>query len=474
MITALKRGGRRFFVPEVVQTSAMDCGPASLKCLLQGFNIPVSYGRLREACQTDVDGTSIDTMEEVALQLGLEAEQVVLPVDHILLSQAKALPAIIVVRLPNGLTHFVLVWRRHGPFIQVMDPSTGRRWTTVRQFLAELYVHPLQVTATEWREWAASDDFLDPFRQRLHNLGLSKADAQRLLQTALTDAAWYPLAALDAAARMTASLVHSGGLRRGREASRVLETFFDQTRNLSPAAETPISETYWSVQLAPSEADEADQETQLIFQGAVLVRTLGPRVAGPSPTTGQSSPPITDKSTLSPELVAALEESPTHPAYELLRLLRADGLLTPFALVTAMALAAGTIVIQALLLWGLLELGLGLKLLEQRLIALTAIILFSALTVGLQLLVASDVLRLGRRLEARLRIAFLEKIPRLSDRYFQSRLVSDMAERSHNVYRLRLLPVLGANVLHATFTLILTIIGLIWLNPNSAIIAIAQ
>lgn len=53
---------RRLLAPEVVQTSAMDCGPASLKCLLEGFYIPVSYGRLREACQTDVDGTSIDTL----------------------------------------------------------------------------------------------------------------------------------------------------------------------------------------------------------------------------------------------------------------------------------------------------------------------------------------------------------------------------------------------------------------------------
>ena len=64
---------RRFLAPEVVQTSAMDCGPASLKCLLEGFGVRVSYGRLREACQTDVDGTSIDTIEEVAAQLVLDA-----------------------------------------------------------------------------------------------------------------------------------------------------------------------------------------------------------------------------------------------------------------------------------------------------------------------------------------------------------------------------------------------------------------
>ena len=67
-----------WLVPEVIQTSGMDCGPASLKAMLEGFGIPVSYGRLREACQTDVDGTSISTMEEVATQLGLVAEEIML------------------------------------------------------------------------------------------------------------------------------------------------------------------------------------------------------------------------------------------------------------------------------------------------------------------------------------------------------------------------------------------------------------
>src|SRR5258705_483250 len=41
---------RRLLAPEVVQPSAMDCGPATLKCLLEGFGVPISYGRLREAC----------------------------------------------------------------------------------------------------------------------------------------------------------------------------------------------------------------------------------------------------------------------------------------------------------------------------------------------------------------------------------------------------------------------------------------
>src|SRR5262249_6457006 len=126
---------RRLLVPEVVQTSAMDCGPAVLACLLQGYGMDVNYGRLREACQTDVDGTSIDDLEAVARQMGLAVEQVMMPVDHLLLPGAKALPAIVVTRLPGGLTHFVLVWRQHGPFVQVMDPAVGRRWLRLHQFL---------------------------------------------------------------------------------------------------------------------------------------------------------------------------------------------------------------------------------------------------------------------------------------------------------------------------------------------------
>src|SRR5689334_2967689 len=130
---------RRFIVPEVVQTSAMDCGPASLKCMLEGFGIPVSYGRLREACQTDVDGTSIDTMEEIAVELGLDANQVMIPADCLFMPQAQALPALAVVRTGNNLLHFVILWRCIGNLVQVMDPDTGRRWTTRKRLLDRIY-----------------------------------------------------------------------------------------------------------------------------------------------------------------------------------------------------------------------------------------------------------------------------------------------------------------------------------------------
>jgi ATP-binding cassette subfamily B protein len=100
---------RRLLAPEVVQTSAMDCGPACLKSLLEGFGVAASYGRLREACFTGVDGTSIDQIEDAAILLGLKAEQIMIPVDHLLLDAIQAFPALIVIRLPMELTHFVVL-----------------------------------------------------------------------------------------------------------------------------------------------------------------------------------------------------------------------------------------------------------------------------------------------------------------------------------------------------------------------------
>jgi ATP-binding cassette subfamily B protein len=454
-------------VPEVVQTSAMDCGPAALKCLLEGFGIAVSYGRLREACQTDVDGTSIDTLEETAVQLGLEAEQVMLPVDHLLLPEAQALPAIAIVQLPSGVTHFVVAWRRHGRVVQLMDPATGRRWPTCQRFLRELYMHTMPFPADSWREWAGSEECLGALRRRMAQLGLSSRPMVRLVEAALMDPAWRPLAALDASTRIVAAVVRAGGLQRGRQAARVLERCFERARD-EPAGEgESVPADYWMVRPAPSgPADEA----QVLLRGAVLVRVRGRRPTEPSMATGGSES-LADQPPLSSELAAALEEPPSRPGRDLLRLLRADGLLAPAALVTALLLAAGGLVVEALLFRAFFDLGRELGLVGQRLGAIGVLLGFVAALVLLELPIATGLLRLGRHLEARLRLAFLAKIPRLGDRYFQSRLTSDMAERCHTAHTLRLLPDLGGQLLRSTFELVLTAVGIAWLDPASAPLA---
>jgi ATP-binding cassette subfamily B protein len=457
---------RRFFAPEVVQTSAMDCGPATLKCLLEGFGIRVSYGRLREACQTDVDGTSIDTIEEIAGQLGLEAEQTVLPVDHLLLEEAAALPALVVVRQPNGLTHFVVAWRRHGPFLQLMDPGTGRRWTSSRSFLNELFVHEAAVPAASWRSWAGGDELQRGLRRRLAELRVPEKGIVRLFAAADADAGWHGFAALDAATRMVTSLVEAGGLNRGEEAARVIEVFVQEALAETANPTRAIPKSYWSVREAPA---TAEGEGQVFVRGAVLIRVMGrKKEEGREERAGEATGSMGDaQGRLSSELVAALAEAPVNPARELFRMLRADGLLAPAALMCALLLAAGSVVLEAVLLRGLFDLGRDLTVSGQRLGAMLGILGFAGVLLLLELPVASMSLRLGRRLETRLRVAFLEKLPRLVDRYFQSRLMSDMAERSHAVQTLRGLPDFGARLARTCFELVFTALGIIWLDPAS-------
>jgi ABC-type bacteriocin/lantibiotic exporter with double-glycine peptidase domain len=460
----VKISGHKLVVPEVVQTSAMDCGPAALKCLLGGFGISVSYGRLREACQTDVDGTSIDTLEEIAMQLGFEAEQIMVPADYVLLEDAEALPAIVVVSLPHGLTHFVVAWRRHSSFVQLMDPGTGRRWPTCEQFLSTLYVHTQLVEVSAWREWATSDRFLRPLRRKLANLGLSTSDGTRLVESAATDSGWRPLAALEASTRTVEATIRSGGLNRGAEGARAVERLFEGARG-TEGRQTVIPANYWSVSAA-TRGHEAEE--QIFFRGAVLVHAIRPRAQSRASVSEEKQLSVP----LSPELTAALKEPPPRPGLTLLRLLGKDGVKAPFAIIGALFLAAAGVMIEALLFRGLLDLAHELGLPSQRLVAMGALVLLVAALLGLDFSIAAGVLRMGRCLESRLRIAFLKKIPRLGDRYFHSRLNSDMATRSHTIHRIRVLPSLGGRLLRSTFELVLTTAGIIWLDPRDAAIAV--
>jgi ATP-binding cassette subfamily B protein len=444
----------RLVVPEVVQTSAMDCGPAVLAAVLKGFGIPARYDRLREACQTDVDGTSIDMLEEVARQLGLDAEQVMLPADHLLMPEAAALPALLVVRQPGGLTHFVLVWRCLGPLVQIMDPAVGRRWTSRRQLLEQVHVHQQRVPAAAWGEWARSEGLRQPLARRLRNLGLGR-DAAALIDRAAQAPGWSALALLDAATRLVETLVRGGGVRPGAEARGVLRSFLEGT----PDRQRTIPDNCWSVRSAPP---GPGGEEQLILRGAVLVRiSRGADDRRPS----EQGP--------APELAAAVAQAEVRPGRELLRLGRGLGRLFWLLLAGGLALTACGTILEAGLLRGVFELGRLLGLVEQRLLALGCLAGFGAVLLLLELGVAGALVRLGRRLEVRLRAAFLEKLPQLHDRYFQSRPVSDMAERSHALHQVRLLPRLAGRFVRAALVLALTVAALAWVDPLSAPLALA-
>lgn len=467
---------RPWFVPEVVQTSAMDCGPASLTSLLSGFGIQVSYGRLREACQTDVDGTSIDVLEFVANSLGLQAEQVMLPLDQMLLPESAALPAVVVTQTTLGATHFVVVWRSVGSFIQVMDPATGRRWMRRSRLLKDVYQHTQRVSTAAIDGWMRSEDFQRVVRRRLRSVGIGQS-GQALIDEASQEASWQSPAALDAAIRLTTSLVTSGAIRRGGQAQQMVQTLWRKAAK----DRSIIPDSYWFVHPCPSEVLAPNDPTatdasftddsridsssppaeEVLIRGAVLIRAIGVQH-----TATDSSAPE-----LPAELQAALSETRPRPWRAAWKILGRNSVSVVLSLLLIVGLMCGLSLVELLLLRGFVDLGRDLGLVQQRLAVVAVLCGIGAVLLILQLLQSDSMQRLGRRLEAGFRMAFAKKISRLNDRYFHSRPVSDMAERSHMIQQLRQVPQLFGQMAQTSLMLILTATAIAFFDPASGLLA---
>ena len=136
-------------------------------------------------------------------------------------------------------------------------------------------------------------------------------------------------------------------------------------------------------------------------------------------------------------------------------------------------LTAGGTVFEGLLLRGVLDIGRDLRLVAQRFLAVVTFLTFATLLLLAEFGVVRGLLRLGRQLEVRFRAAFGAKVPRLNDRYFHSRPISDMAERCHKIQHLRLLPPLAGQALRSALTLGATAAAIAWTEPSVAALAAA-
>lgn len=428
-------------VPETVQTTRIDCGPAALKSLLAGHDIHVNYGRLRELCQTSIDGTSIDALERVANELGLAADQVILPRDHVLLPVTESLPAIALTQLPNGSIHFIVVWSVANGQVQVMDPRLGRIWLSEAQFLEQLFVHEVTMDGAAWRDWAGTEGFIAPLRSRLADAG-AVALLDEMVESAEAND-WLPLASLDAATRMVAQLVVANVIAAGTEASALIGELTAAVQTNPDDALTHIPAPYWFARAANGD--------DVTVRGAVLLSALGTSAAA-------ASDPSPNHQTLT--------QPDPHPLRAIWQLLREDGLLAPTVIALAAALAALGVTLEAVVLRGILDIGAELTIRSQRVTVFSLFISFAILMLLLELLLSESVQRMGRHLDTRLRVAFLSKIPRLGDQFFQSRPISDMTMRVHELALVRQLPALGVRLLRLCFQLLLTTIGVAILIPQ--------
>ncbi len=269
-------------VPEVLQSSPMDCGPAVLRSVLKGYGLDVDYDKLKAMVQVDSTGTNIDLLEDVAVELGLDAVQTMVPVENLLISEAELLPAIVVFKSnakqpdPNTVTkfgaetHFVVAWRTEGGKIQTMDPSVGRRWISNKELISRVYVHSMPAPTKAVSAHLRSDSFLEPLKRRMQNLGIAKIDRTRLVAKALDGTSWRGVAALDAAICWLSSKN-----KNEKETTTTSRHFQFAKRYLSicmSGANKPcnIPSDYWYVTASA-------KPSQVVMRGAVAVTVRGRR-----------------------------------------------------------------------------------------------------------------------------------------------------------------------------------------------------
>jgi ABC-type multidrug transport system fused ATPase/permease subunit len=165
----------------------MDCGPAALAALLGAHGLVADVDALRDVCATDVDGTSVDDLEDVASGLGLDAEQVMVPWGQVSALPELYLPAIVLTLTPDGYVHFVVVWRIARGRVDVVDPAVGRRRVKLARFAREILTHEVVVPVAGWAEYAAGEDARRSLIARLRAAGRSAEQAQEDLDAALAD-----------------------------------------------------------------------------------------------------------------------------------------------------------------------------------------------------------------------------------------------------------------------------------------------
>lgn len=446
---------RPWLCPEVVQTSEMDCGPAALSSFLRGVGLEGEYEELRRLCRTDIDGTSIDALEDICSSAGLAAEQIMVPVDHLLLPEMQNVPCITLIKLPSGFVHFVVVWRIVGSWVQLMDPARGRRWLHMDRFLEEVYAHSFPVPADGWREWAATPEFRASLDARTKRLKISKRAGDDVARAAYEDPSWKGPASLDAAIRLLAAMDAGPENFRRRDKEALLAHFAASGRADAAANGPAIPRPFWSV--APSPGGNPDS---LVMKGAVLIRAVpstDPEQAGHISSTPAS------------QISLGNGDRPSfQPVREMVRLVSDQWQRRKWQLSVMTGAASLGVLLEALLLRVALDSQAMFRLPGQRLALLGGFVAMAMLLWIVDFRLTDELIRMGRHLETRLRERFLTGISELRDDYFSTRPVSDLAQRAHAVQTVRWLPGLAGRLGQSLGQLTVAIVLIALLFPDVA------
>jgi hypothetical protein len=250
--------------PEIKDTGS-GRATAALRSVLKAYGIAYDDATIQRECNVDDDGASIDDLEDVAVKYGLEAGSVIVPAEHVLLPEAKMLPAIVIVDGDEDSQDFVVAWRLDGDRVLLMHPEDGLKWAPRADVAKSLHEHEMAMPVDEYREALAAPAYLDALVARAVALGIDAASARALVDRAAADPGWRGLGAVDATIR---KLVERGGAITKEAFEATFGCAFEKRCD----GVEPIPLALWSAGPAPK---SAQGDAQVRVRGAVLVAIAG-------------------------------------------------------------------------------------------------------------------------------------------------------------------------------------------------------
>ncbi len=435
---------RSFFAPELLQISAMDCGVAALSAFLKGYGRDANYEDLRQRCQTGTDGTSIDALEEISVEFGIDACQHIVPEDDVFEFLAERLPAIAITRALGQPPHFVVVWRVIGDWVHLMDPGSGRSWIRMKELKSRLMLHTHLIRGSEWRDWYATSFIRTAAISTCSQL-LPGPRAVQAAEVLSRPAEAGQLAAFHAALVMVNRLTRTSPGR----GPKWNEQAFDKA--LAAIMQQPAAVPRAFATFAP-------RGEGLAVSGAVFLALFDPNRASvpvaPSAAGGpsqQSGPVRTPEgpSNIWTEVYGLLGSAGKQALAAVIVGIGASGLATALEIIVYRAASSAPHIFSTL---------------GARLGAAVAIAAFFVLVLGLEAVIRWIQRALGRYLELRLRALTFALLPRVNDTFVRSRPASDLAYRAHGLTLGRAFPELVLGTVSSVLGLVLSSAALVWIN----------
>lgn len=452
----------------------MDCGVAALASFASAYGCTLDYGRLREACQTGVDGTSIDSLEDVANVLGIEVVQHIVPRDLFLDAMQGRFPFLTVVKHSSGAPHFVVVWRQVGPFVQLMNPAGGREWMLIETFLGQLHEHGHRMARTDLEDWWPTSSFAEALDQRLARL-LSPEMLQTLGPFRASRRS-SEVAIADASARLVSLAHEATDTAAGRDA------LFAVLHGNATKSEAPLSALFPTLAIV----EEASSEGEVELRGVVALAPFerhATRVRTATKATTSALPSVApavrdpagpvDVATIAPAVMArALAAADGHTAQRglvatLWEMLDRDHRMLAMFLLVAALLFSPIVLVETFVFRAALESPRMFDATNARVAVSVLVLSFFALVFGLEALAQRGSRKLGTFLEMTLRLRVLEALPNVDDQFVRSRPTTDLAYRAHALSQGRTYPSVLLTIARTVIELLVSFVAVAYLEPRT-------